>query len=627
MKPKELLSSLGKGDEQKFIDLLTKPAEKKPFLISLSAQGNLDSLGNQTLSSAVEGTTSIITIVPEGTMVEANQIVCELDSSQLREKAKQQEITVTQADSAEAQAKEKLEITKTQNESDIAAAKLKLQLADLDLKKFTEGEFPQQRKELEGSCALAEEELTRAVENYDFTKQQVKKGYRTLNEMEANRIAKEQARLKLQGAQEKLKVLRDYDYFRKIAELEANAKELVRELERVKLKAASAETQAQKDYEAQKLTCEVEHEKLNRLNKQIDACTLRAPKAGQVVYANMQASNFSRSSGETIEQGATVRERQAIINLPDISQMKVDCRIHESLIGNIKQGLPARIRISSEPDRVFQGVISSVSSVPMSGRWPNMDLREYETEIKLTDSPDIIKTLRPGLTAQVEIIVDSRDNVLQIPVQAVLAIADKQIAFVLTKDGEVTRELEVGQSNQSHVEVKKGVEEGELVIMNARSQFANEIAALEAEWSAEKAKRSAEQHVLPTSPGPGLSPSSDNPSSGGPGHDGQMAQSPGGGGPGDGGGGGRGGPNGGGGRSFDPGAIFAQLDTNGDGKLTTDEAGERMRDRFPEIDKDKDGTVSKEEFVSAPRPNNGGGRGGGGGGGNRGPGPAASPAG
>ncbi len=556
-----------------YSNLSTKVAERKSFLISLKVQGNLDSLSNATLSSGVEGTTTIIMIVPEGTMVEKDQVICELDAAVLREKAKQQEITATQADAAMSKAKETLEITKTQNLSDIAAAELKLTLAKLDLKKFVDGEFPQQVHELEGSVELANEELVRANDNYEFTKQQVKKGYRTQNEMEANRIAVKQASLKVKGAVEKLKVLNDFTRERTIAELEANAKELGLELARVKLKCTSAETQAAKDYQAQELTSAVEHEKLDRLKQQIAACIMKAPIAGQVVYANMQSSNFGRSSGETIEQGATVRERQAIINLPDVSQMKVDCRIHESQIGNIRVGLPARIEISSRPDQKFKGVISYVSSVPMAGRWPNMDLKEYEAEIKLTDDAEIINKLRPGLTAQIEILVENRENVLQVPLQAVLAVADKQFAYVLTDRGADRRDVVLGPSNQSYVEIKSGVQAGELVVMNARSQFADQIAMLEAELNANKAKNTTIEVIPPAPTEPA------GPKPGGPGGDGRP----------------------------DRGAIFTQLDKNSDGKLTVDEMSEGMKDRFPTMDKDSNGSVTKEEFLSAPRPPRGGG--------------------
>ena len=571
------------GKKNDFSELSTKVAEKKSFLISLAVQGNLDSLGNNTLYSEVEGTTTIISIEPQGKMVQKGDVVCQLDAAPLREKAKQQEITITQADSAESKAKETLEITKTQSQSDIAAAELKRTLAKLDLKKFVEGEFPQQQHELQGSVEIAKEEMVRASETYDFTKQQVKKGYRTQNEMEANRIAVMQAKLKVKGAEEKLSVLEKFTKERTIAELEANATELELELTRIKLKCSSAETQATKDYEAMKLTAAVEHEKYDRLKKQIDACTMKAPIAGQVVYA-IQASNFGRSSGESIEQGATVRERQAIISLPDVSQMKVDCRIHESLIGNIRKDLPARIKIDSFPDQVFKGVIADVSSVPLPGRFPNMDLKEYEAEIKLVDDPELINKLRPGLTAQVEIMVDNRNDVLQIPVQAVLAVADKQMAYVLTDKGVERRELVVGQSNQSHVEIKSGIEVGEKVVMNARSQFGEEISRLESELNKNRAK-DAPPVIIPPAPTepPGAK-------AGGPPGGGGQSGNP------------AGGAGAGTGPGRDPAARFAQMDKNSDGKLTGDEVDERMKDRVPAMDKDGDGAVSQAEYLSSPRP-------------------------
>ncbi len=568
------------GKKNDFSELSTKVAEKKSFLISLAVQGNLDSLGNNTLYSEVEGTTTIISIEPQGKMVQQGDVVCQLDAAPLREKSKQQEITITQADSAESKAKETLEITKTQSQSDIAVAELKLDLADLDLDKFVNGEFLQQQHELQGSVEIAKEELVRSSETYDFTKQQVKKGYRTQNEMEANRIAVLQAKLKVKGAEEKLIVLEKFTWKRTVAELLANSTELVLELTRVKLKCRSAETQATKDYEAMKLTAAVEHEKYDRLNQQIEACTMRARIAGQVVYA-IQSSNFGRSSGESIEQGATVRERQAIISLPDVSQMKVDCRIHESLIGNIRKDLPARIKIDSFPDQVFKGVIADVSSVPLPGRFPNMDLKEYEAEIKLVDDPELINKLRPGLTAQVEIMVDNREDVLQIPVQAVLAVADKQMAYVLADKGVERRELVVGQSNQSHVEIKSGIEVGEKVVMNSRSQFGEEISALESELNKNRAK-DAPPVIIPPAP---IEPSGTK--AGGPPSDG---------------GGQAGNSAGGAGAMRDPAARFALMDKNSDGKLTSEEVDERMKDRVPAMDKDGDGAVSQAEYLSAPRP-------------------------
>ncbi len=510
------------------------------------------------------------------------EVVCELDSSTLKENAKQQEITTTQAEATMATAREALEIQKTQNDSDIAAATLRAELAKLDLDKYKNGEFPQLLQQHGGDVKIAEEELIRARETMQFTASQVKKGYASQNELNASRIAVQQAELKLRGAEELLNVLEKFTYKRTIAELEANALETERELARVRLKAVSAQTQCAKTADSARLTYDVEREKLVRLQNQIEACTIRAPQAGEVVYANLSSSGGRRSEQPPIEPGVTVRERQAIINLPDVTQMKVDCRIHESLIGSIRKNLTARIRVDAYPDEIFSGVISHVSSVPMTGSWPNTDLREYQTEVQLVDSPDKIRRLRPGLTSQVEILVDNRPDVLQVPIQSIVNVHDKQVVFVYTGTSHERRFVKIGSANQSHLEVLEGIKDGEQVVMNPRSQFGAEIAALEAELNATSSKNQAiaaavspivENAAVPAKGGAaspnGPSSSLASTSEGGPAQGGNM---------------------------------FAALDKNGDGSISLEEAPEVLKARFSTLDKNGDGKLSREELAAGRPP-------------------------
>ncbi len=475
---------------------MTQPARRGPFLVGLSVQGHVDSRRNATLTSQVEGGTTIISIVPEGTLVQEGDVVCELDSSTLREEEKQQQITVTQAEAAESRAR-------TSRSSALRTRATSLRPSSSGnwpswtSRSTQKGELDQLLNQVKAKIELAREEYVPVQENHEFTKRLVKKGYKNQNDLEAARISEKQKELALAGAEEELKVLDLYTSKRTIAELEANSREFERELERVKLKAKAAETQFSKEYEASQLTAEVERE-IEHLKQQIQACTLRAPQPGEVVYANLQSSRRGSGESVTIEEGAQVRERQAIINLPDISQMKVDCRIHESLIGNIGPGLPARVRIDAYADEVFKGQVASVSSVPMSGSFPNYDLREYETEVHLSDSVEKVRKLRPGLTAQLEILVDSRQDVLQIPMQAVVATGIKYFAFVL-KAGQVERrELKIGTSNESNIEILDGVADGELVVMNPRTHFAKEIADLEATYGTPVDDRGM---VIPGAPG------------------------------------------------------------------------------------------------------------------------------
>jgi HlyD family secretion protein len=227
----------------------------------------------------------------------------------------------------------------------------------------------------------------------------------------------------------------------------------------------------------------------------------------------------------------------------------------------------------------------------MSGNWPNTDLREYQTEIFLTDNVERIRRLRPGLTSQVEILIDNRADVLQVPVQAVLTVADKQIAFVLVGEQPERKFVKTGQSNQSHLEILEGLQEGDRVIMNPRSQFGPEIAALEAELNAAKSKEDQKIDAKPRA-GAGVA----GPGGGGPGRPGGgEAQRSGPGGPGGAPGGQAGTP---GGQRRDPAETIARNDKDGDGQLSLEELPERMRDRFSQLDKDGNGKISKEELAA-----------------------------
>ena len=499
--------SIGKPPTSKY---MTETVKRAPFRIAVTERGTLDSLKSATLASQVEGTTTIISLVPEGTLVEKGEVVCELDSSQLIQEEKEQQIAVTTAEADLKKAEENLEIQKRQNESDIAAARLAGELAQLDLEKYREGESIQLENEIKGEITVAEEELARSVESYEFSKRLAKKGYKSQNDVEADRIAVTKTQIKRDVALDKLKVLKNYTYRRTIRELEEMADESVRELDRVRRQAAAALAQFEADFKAKKLTYEVQKGKLERCQKQIAACTIRAPQPGEVVYNTDGGSR--RSEGDVIEVGVSVRERQPIIKLPDLSQMKVDARIHESKISRVRPGLPVIIRVDAYPNNTLIGVVDHVSSVPVSGRFPNYDLKQYESIIRIEsqDDPDI--KLKPGLTASLEIIVEERSNVLQTPVQSVITVGRESMAYVMTPTGPERRSLLIGKSNDQFVEVLDGVQAGEQVVMNPRSHFAEEISRLQASQDRSQTDRVRGATLpieVPAEPASGSGPSAD----------------------------------------------------------------------------------------------------------------------
>ena len=576
------LPSLGSYFEEEGLDrgtLVTDFVRTAPFRVTVRERGELDSLKNSTITSDVEGTTTIISIVPEGQHVKEGDVLCELDASVLVDQEKQQQILLTQADADLKKADEAVQIQLRQNESDQAAAQLALDLGELDLKKFLEGERRQQINEHTGTKELKEEEYLRSKQAYEFAVRLTQKGYQNQNDLEAARIKMVTAKIDLDVAKEKLDVLVNYMLGRTEKELQEKAAEAKRQLERVQRQGEAALAQLKAEASAKTLQLEVEKSKLERLQKQIAACTLRAPQDGQVVYASERSR---RSEGNIIEAGAQVRQRQTIIKLPDLTQMKVNARIHESRISLVREGLPVVVRVDAVAGRTFRGVVDSVSSVPLSSNWMRPDLKEYEASIRITEDPEAIKELKPGLNAVIEIIAEERSNVLQVPMQSVVSVAGKTYAYVVTAKGAQRRELLVGKSNNKTVEIIDGLADGEEIILNPRSAFADELGELQEAGRTKKedaAEGEGEEQSGEATPGAEGAEAGSSEKA-----DGERR---------------------GGGAS-----RFGQMDANKDGKISQDEMPERFRTFFPNLDTNSDGGLDAAEWQKAEQAAAGGGAGG-----------------
>lgn len=612
-------------------------AEKGPFRITITENGTIDSLQNSVLKSGVEGSTDIISLVPEGSRVQgptvadfegivefvdeaseaqttvklipleggtlepkvyeiiigeftellvedgqqvragdyiAGDVVCELNSSPLEESLQQQKINVTTAQADYEKAQKQLEIQKSTNESLLARAKLDEELAELDKEKYTAegGEFEQSKQTIEGSIKSLEEQLAQAQEQYEKVRVQARRGYTNLNALEQARITVTQREIELSQKRSELNLLTEFTFLRTKRELDQMAEDTKRETKRVILEGEAQLATNQADLDSRKLTLQVEEEKLDRLERQIKACRLIAPQPGEVVYASQQSR---RSEPVVIEEGASVRERQAVINLPNLDQMKVDARIHESRISRIAVGQPVEIYVDAVEDVTFHGVLDSVSAVPVPGSWPNTDLKEYESAIRITDDPATVRKLKPGMTAEIRIIVDDRkEDVLQIPVQSALSVASRYFSYVLVGKKSERRELRVGDANDEYIEILDGIEVGDQVVMNPRTHFSREINELEVRLLAEQ-EEGRERVETPKVPS-NRKPAGDTkgPPSGAAG--GRPA----------------GGPGGGGGR---PSAkqIMTFADKNNDGVITKDESD--MQGKFDDWDKDGDGKLTTEE--------------------------------
>ena len=151
--------------------------------------------------------------------------------------------------------------------------------------------------------------------------------------------------------------------------------------------------------------------------------------------------------------------------------MQVKVNIHESLIKKIQVGQKAEIRIDAFPNIVFVGTVTSVSQLADSTRpWLTGGVKQYPTVVKLEDLQG--HDLKPGMTAEVRVLVGELENVLVVPVQAIAEHKGDFYAFVDLPGKVELRKVKIGDNNETHVQILEGLAEGESVALDARLRAA-----------------------------------------------------------------------------------------------------------------------------------------------------------
>jgi HlyD family secretion protein len=326
-----------------------------------------------------------------------------------------------------------------------------------------DGEAKQKLRKLEDDLQVAQKELGQATTALEGTHRLFAKGFVPKTEVTRDEISHESSRLKVQTAETARALYLKYEFNKSAEESLSKYVEALREQDKARRVAISKLAQARARLNSAKGQYEVQTRQRKDLNEQLEKCTLLAKQPGLVVYGGGGDQMVYYGNQEPIREGATVRERQAIITIPDLSRMSVSVKIPESYIKKVKKGLKARITVDAFPDETLTGEITKVGVLPDSqNRWMSPDIKVYLTTVTIDGSHDWVK---PGMTAKVEIMVNKLDDVVYIPLQAVSPDNGKQICFVAGAFKPERREIEVGEYTDEFIHVKRGVKEGERVLL------------------------------------------------------------------------------------------------------------------------------------------------------------------
>ena len=409
--------------------LLTARVRRTSFDISVLAAGRIES-DNMTeikcnLKRVGSGTApTILSLAEDGTNVKAGQILCEIDSTDYQELVRRQTITVSQAKASKEQ------------------AELNLEVAKIAMDSYLQGEVAQTEQMYKGQLSLAKSDIVQREDRLAWTKRMANKGYFAVQQVATEEQALMKSAMTLAQTEGAFGIYQKFSapMTRRALESQING------------------AQSTLDFETIKFNRETE--RLVLYKAQVDFCTIKAPHDGFLVHANRQ--------GRSVEvfEGATVREGQKLFTLPDLSKMVAQVYLHETTVNQVKPGMPARIQVEAVPGRTYEGWVTSIAAMPYaeprSRDSPQTEVTYFIGQVQLGKLTD---ALRPGMSAELEILTGRRQDVIAVPSQAISIDHGRDVCYVVHEESLECRPVVVGASNHLMKEIVEGLKEGEVVLL------------------------------------------------------------------------------------------------------------------------------------------------------------------
>jgi HlyD family secretion protein len=515
-------------------DLILEKVKLEPLQLTVVERGALESADNREVHCRVRAGTKatdlrIRWVIDDGAQVKQGERLMEIEDSALQDQLKAEKILLDQARAYWVAAEEQYKITLSLNETNVKTQEVALQLANIDLEKYQKGDYPRDLKIAEGNIKIAESDVEQQRDRAAWAQRMVKKGYQTVSQAQAEQSKLESMEITLGKVNEEKRVLTDPKFGvkeRSETELRNKKAEAERALARAKLTATSEEIKAESERQTKKSIFEQEEDKYEDIEEQIRRCTITAPQDGMVVYYVSEQTRFGSGSQQSIiAQGEPVREGQRLMRIPDLRRMLVNTKVHEAMISRIKgdiwqptgfveamratqmftpdglsrllwqnqvpeirdrmrdyemrriaDGMKATVRIDAFPERLLTGHVKSVATVAAQQDWSSSDVKLYTTMVSVDES---LEGLKPGMSAEVTIHVEGAgDPVLTLPLQAVIGGSEmgrKRKVFVMEGPTPKEREVTLGLSNERVVEVKEGLHEGEVVVLNPKALVGDRV--------------------------------------------------------------------------------------------------------------------------------------------------------
>ncbi|MBI3404493.1 MAG: efflux RND transporter periplasmic adaptor subunit [Acidobacteria bacterium] len=237
----------------------------------------------------------------------------------------------------------------------------------------------------------------------------------------------------------------------------ANAEQKLKEIEQ---KLASEKIKGAADVASQTQKKEKSNNDVREAEDRIGALTLKAPVDGMVnLMPNFRARmGFGGGSTPEFKEGDRAWPGAAVVELPDMSEIRAAARIEEVDRGRVEVGQTAVVRVDAIPDREFNAKLVQISPLakPDYTSWPST--RNFDIEVQLLDTD---ARLRPGMSASVRVAVERIADAVIVPGECVFQKSGRTVVYVAKGARFEEREIVITRRSGTQVAVGRGLKAGE----------------------------------------------------------------------------------------------------------------------------------------------------------------------
>ncbi len=334
-----------------------------------------------------------------------------------------------------------------------------------DLATLQDGQGKQELRNKENQILTTKEHLELARTTLKGTKDLFEQNFANRSELDRDQASFNSLKLQHEANITENELYKKYEFVKQAEQFLSEYEERLMDLQRMHTENFAELTKAKTRLLYKEKSWQKEERELEEISEQIVACKMYAERPGLIVYGGGNKSTRWGGQNDQIEEGSSVRERQTIMNIPDMTSMAVKVQIHESAVQKVVPDQLVRMRVEAQPDVLITGYVERVSAVADSGNmWMQPDLKEYPATVIIDGE---YQWLRPGMSAAVEIIVEQLEEVLYVPIYAVTYFGDSERAiYVAGAGGPERRIVETGSFSVDFIEILEGLSEGELVYLS-----------------------------------------------------------------------------------------------------------------------------------------------------------------